>query len=261
MSRNPDVGENLWKGMETFAIPDPSKLKIPFGCKPPRKQSWMTVAVSPGSSFATLSEGGDTFNKSPDEEVVPPMELKFCPLDRPPESLIKTRWGVPGWALSVGYSLFGLGLGLGNLITPRHTGLVCVALSPLPVLCLLLQSLVSLECPESDRHSDHRPLRLLGSLGLALSACLLPSACALWTPHLAIPLGLGLSWSAVACMRHRDALAWTCLCGACLASVLALPVSQFLEPWWGLTVSLFFACVLCFRAGLGAGRVGFVIKF
>ena len=164
----------------------------------------------------------------------------------------ETCWEVPGWQLAVGYSLFGLGLALCNLLAPQHASKVCTAASPVPILCLLLQALTS-------RQDTTQTVWI--QCGLVLSACALPSACVFWSLHLAIPLVLVLSFSVFQCLRHRDVLACTCLTGVCLALLLALPMPiLILESKWGMTVAMFFACVLCFLAGLGNGGVGFQIK-
>lgn len=250
MSRNPINGESLSshlrKGMEnmtTLTIVDPGKLRVPFGGsgnKTPRKPSWMTTVPSDAHPVLdNVCETLDIHNLNPTVIKQPKLETE-------------NAWGIPGWALSAGYSFFGLGLALCNLLAPNHTGKVCTAMSPVPALCLLLQSLSAME---SNRQV------VLGSLGLLLAACALPSACVFWSLHLAIPLMLVLSVSAFCCVRHRDVVAWICLFGACLALLLALPMPmQLLEPKWGMTVSIFFVCVLCFLAGLGVGRVSFLIK-
>lgn len=250
MSRNPingeSLGNHLRKGMEnmtTLTIVDPGKLRIPFGGagnKTPRKPSWMTTVAS--DSHPELDNVCETL----DMPNLHPATVKQ------PKAETERAWEIPGWALSAGYSFFGLGLALCNLLAPLYASRVCTAMSPIPALCLLLQSLSTMECNRR---------MALGALGLLLAACALPSACVFWSLPLAIPLILVLAVSAFCCLRHRDAIAWVCLCGACLASLLALPVPmQLLEPRWGMTVLIFFACVLCFLAGLGVGRVSFLIK-
>lgn len=154
--------------------------------------------------------------------------------------------------LAVGYTFFGVSLALCNLITPQQAGRVCTAISPVPVICLLLQSLTC---------NPRRPAGLMASTGLALSAGFLPAVCAYWSHSIAIPFVLVLSASTFSCVRRRDALHWICMSGVWLSLLLALPLPvQVLEPRWGMTVSIFFLCVLCFLAGLWGGRVGFSIK-
>lgn len=243
MSRNPIneemlvLGTHLRKGMDSLTILEPGKLRVPFGGgnKTPRKQSWMNVGQDPQAVVSTA-------------ETVVEVPKPPRPQDPPLEHCIE----VPGWVLAAGYALFSLGLGLCNLLAPQHTSRVCTASSPLPLLCLLLQSAACL---------DKRYDQVLGSIGLILSACALPSACFFWSLYLSIPLVLVLAASVLCCMRHRDVSAWICVCGVCLALLFALPVPiQLLDPKWGMTVSIFFACALCFLAGLGVGRVGILIK-
>ena len=254
MSRNPingeSLGSHLRKGMEnmtTLTIVDPGKLRVPFGgvggSRTPRKPSWMTTVVSDSSLCQTEANGPC---ETLDMPTPPPHTVKQ------PRTETEGAWEVHGWALSSGYSLFGLSLALCNILAQHHASRVCTAMSPVPSLCLLLQSLSVVKC---SRHAA------LGSVGLLLAACVLPSACVFWSLYLAIPLILVSAFSAFCCVRNMDAVAWICLCGACLASLLALPAPmQLLEPRWGATVAIFCACVLCFIAGLGVGRVSFIIK-
>lgn len=230
------IGTHLRKGMESLTILEPGKLRVPFGGgnKTSRKQSWMNVVQ-------------DTQTVDVSETVI-----EVPKLPKPQESSTEHCIEVHGWALAAGYALFSLGLGLCNLLAPQHTSRVCTASSPIPLLCLLLQSVVCL-----DRRYD----RVLGSIGLVLSACAIPSACLFWSLYLSIPLVMVLVASVLCCMRQRDLYSWVCVCGACLALLFALPVPiQLLDPKWGMTVSVFFACALCFLAGMGVGRVGFMIK-
>ena len=167
-------------------------------------------------------------------------------------------YDVHGWVLAVGYSIFGLSLALGNLLAPQHTSKVCVAVSPIPFLCLLLQALA---CMERDRRDIKHGLRTLGPSGLMLSASALPSACVLWSVYLAIPLVLALSLSVFVCMRHRDTPASVCLAGVFLSLLMALPApAEILGSLWGMTVAIFFVCSLCFLAGIGSGGMAFKIK-
>jgi hypothetical protein len=215
------VGTHLRKGMDSMTILDPGKLRVPFGGnKTPRKQNWMNV---------------DSDTPIPSVEAV--IEVPK------PKTQEESSIEVPGWVLAAGFTLFAMCLALCNLLAPQYAGRVCTTASPIPVLCLLLLSL-------------HRQV---GAPGVVISALLLPSVCVWWNLYLSIPFVLLLSVSAFACIRQRDILAWVCLFGACLALLLALPV-QLLEPKWGLTVAIFFSCVLCFLSGLGVGRVGLTIK-
>ena len=164
---------------------------------------------------------------------------------------------VSGWLLAVGYAVFGLSLGLCNLLTPQHTNKVCTGMSPIPFLCLLLQAFMRIESIDSDK----REILLIGPGCLIISASILPAACIIWSLYLAIPLVLVLSLSVFYCMRHRAVLPCVCLAGVCLSLLLALPAPiQILEPRWGMTVGMFFLCILCFLAGLGAPRVDIQIK-
>jgi hypothetical protein len=272
MSRNPINGESfsrqLKKGMEsmtTLTIVDPGKLRVPFGGsggKTARKPSWATVASAQAST---------------DSHAVPEEHVEACELDmstlsslnhvsirqqKQTEAQAERSWEIPGWALSVGYALFGLGLAMCNLLSPHHAGKICAAASPLPVVCLTAQSLaVMVNCRQRHQNYSGPNGGMIGCFGLILSALLLPSACAFWSLHIAVPVVLVLSLSVFACLVHRDVVAWVCLCGVGSAILLTLPSPMhLLEPRWGVTISVFFASILCFLSGLGLGKFTFSIK-
>lgn len=239
MSRAPEdisnLGSQLRKGMDSLTILDPGRLRVPFGVNTKmRNKSWMTVPPTDAFSETLV-------------DVVPPGEHFTAPT--PTNSTNSTNlinstnftWEIPGWVLAVGYSLFGLGLALCNLLIPQHTGKVCTGTSPIPLLCLLLQALA---CKKG---------RWVGG-GLLLAALSLPSACAFWSLYLAIPLVLASSFL-VLCSMQRGVFAWVCVSGVCLGLLLPL----ILEPKWGMTVAGFFLCALCFQSGLGC-RVGLTVK-
>jgi hypothetical protein len=260
MSRNPineeilSLGNQLRKGMDSLTIMDPGRLRVPMGggCKTHKKQSWMTVSGS--TNFNSPNEEADAMfdvvmdiprsNKGVQSSVFPALELNNF-------NLGSYNWQVHGGLLALGYTAFGMGLALCNLLAPQHTSKVCTALSPIPLICLLVQALTCMEL--GHRH--------LGPGGLLLSALLLPSACVFWILQVSIPVVGLLSLSVFYCMRHRNLLSWVCFSGVCLCLLLAIPVPiiQILEPRWGMTVAMFFACILCFLAGLGGG-VGIQIK-
>ena len=273
MSRNPineeiyHLGSQLRKGMDSLTIADPGRLKVPFGNsgKPPKKQSWMTVnapasecEARPVHALQCLHTGHPLSDM---HDVVMDMPKRQAPAVNSAEPRPESYWEVPGWMLALGYSIFGLGLALCNLLSPQHAGRVCSVLSPIPLLCLILQALTCVDLGHIPGHNKQGGLWILGPIGLVLSACTLPSACVCWTLHLAVPLVLVLAVSVFHCNLHRDVLAWVCFAGVCLALLLALPGPvTVLEPRWGMTVAMFFAGVLCFLAGLGSGGVGFQTK-
>ena len=200
-----NLGTQLRKGMDSLTIIDPGRLRIPFGGnKAHKKQSWMAV-----SSANSPTEG--MFDVVMD---IPRPSRGVSPPPREP-------WQVNGWIVATGYTAFGLGLALCNLLAPQHTSKVCTALSPIPFICLLVQAFM---CMELGHY--------MGPGGLLLSAYLLPSACVLWSLHFSIPLVCLLSLSVFYCMRQRDVLSWICVVGVCLSLLLAIPVPimQILEP-------------------------------
>jgi hypothetical protein len=180
---------------------------------------------------------------------------------------------VQGWMLAVGYAFFGVDLALCNLLAVQQAGMVCATLSPVPVICLLLQSItamnltaMNLTAMNPTAINRRHAMGLLGSFGLALSAASLPAMCVYWVywshwVYCFTPFLLVLSASTFSCVRRRDAMHWICLSGVWLTLLFTLPLPvQVLEPRWGLTVAVFFACCLCCLVGLGSGRLSFLIK-
>ncbi len=149
----------------------------------------------------------------------------------------------------MGYTAFGVGLALCNLLAPQYTSKVCIALSPVPFICLLVQALTCMEL--GYRH--------LGPGGVLLSACRLPYVCVLWSLHFSIPLVclLSGSLSVFYSMLHRDVLSWICLSGVCLCLLLAIPVPilQILDPRWGMTVAMFLLVYFAFWRGWAVGEL------
>jgi hypothetical protein len=148
MSRNPineeiyHIGGQFRKGMDSLTI-DPGRLRVPFGnSKPPKKQSWMTVSATAETEHCE-TRPLQAFTGSVDmHEVV--MDIPKRPAVNP-DPRPENTWEVPGWFLALGYSIFGLCLGLCNLLSPQHAGRVCTALSPIPLLCLILQAFTCMD--------------------------------------------------------------------------------------------------------------------
>lgn len=223
MSRNPMHGESLdshlklglkfgfKKGVENMAnlaIVDPGKLRVPMGGGgggTPRKPSWMTTVDGKFDGRSGIFDPHAPY--CPDElgagmetvcEAMEMPNLRHAAVVKQPRAaegrpetafLFAGRaWEIHGWALASGYSLFGLCLALCNLLAPQHASKVCTAVSPVPSLCLLLQSLTVVEASSSPESSSLDRCATLGSVGLLLAACALPSACVFWSPYLAIPL-------------------------------------------------------------------------
>ena len=273
------LGSHLRKGMDSLTIADPGRLRVPFGgvyggaglvSKTPRRQSWMTVSSGdiprerPDLDPETAGIVTETPKQPPTSQTIPLSSHAVLAVDATGRSYRFLE--IHGCFLAAGYAVFGLGLALCNLLAPQHTSKVCTAVSPLPFLCLLLQALsfIDLKREQCDsQENQSRPGRLwpLGPGCLILSACALPSACIFWSLSTAIPLVLVLSISVFYCMRRRGVLACASLSSVCLSLIVALPAPiQILEPMWGMTVGLFFVCVLCFLAGLGSGGLVFHIR-
>lgn len=280
MSRQPineeicNLGSQLRKGMDSLTIVDPGRLRVPFGSgnRTPRKQSWMTVTNNGSSATEPLDKTStdDKSNKSNTPDVVidisslnsrqPCMKLSLEPIIQPIVSgrqMLEHHWEIRGWVLSLGYSVFGLALALCNLLTSASTSRVCTVMSPIPMACLLLQTLFCMDY--GIRQGCYASLEV-GCL--IISALLLPTACVFWSLYISIPLTLLLSLSIFSCVRQRNILVWACMTGVCLSLIVALPtpILQLLDPKWGMTVALFFLGVSCFLAGMSQSGIEFKIK-
>jgi hypothetical protein len=261
-----NLGNQLKRGMDSITIVDPGRLRVPFGggSKTPRKQSWMTVSAQSG-----MEPYRDVEEDSCMQEVVmdlarqpniklslePMMTHALTPINR---QALEHHLEVKGWTLSLGYSLFGLALALCNLLSTVSASMVCTVMSPIPMACLLLHALFSME--SGVRHVGSYNLEVWC---LLISALLIPTACVSWSLYVSMPLTLILSLSIVCSMRQRNVLVWVCMSGVCLSLVVAVPTSamNILEPRWGMTVALFFMGLLCFLAGMGYGAMEFKIKY
>lgn len=166
--------------------------------------------------------------------------------------LLDQRHGckIKGWMLSVGYSIFGLVLALCNLLSSAYTNRVCTAMSPIPMVCLLLQALFCMDNGVGQKNTFFHE-----AWCLIITATLLPTACVLWNLYVSIPLILFLSFSVVSCLRQRGLLVWGCVLGVCLSLIVATPISAVnsIEPKWSMTVAMFFLGVLCFLLSISSG--------
>jgi len=152
----------------------------------------------------------------------------------------QTLLETPAMAVPVGYLVFWLALAVCNLLQPTLTNAICIALSPLPMLCILA-------------HAVGIHAVWIG-WGLCLCAWLAPSVCALWSaPYSAGYLVCLVSLAAAGCRRPAPAL--------CLAMVVACALFSLNPRWTGLepriwlTVSGFFAALACATAYAGGGKI------
>jgi hypothetical protein len=151
----------------------------------------------------------------------------------------------PAIAVPMGYLGFWLALALCNLLHPRLTHAVCIALSPLPMLCILAHAV------------GIHPVWI--GWGLTLCAWLPPSVCALWSvPYSAGYLVCLVALAVAGCRRPAPAL--------CLAVIIACAPLSLNPQWTGLepkiwmTVLGFFAAMACATAYVGGGKIVCRIK-
>jgi hypothetical protein len=204
--------------MEGITILDPSRLRIPFPSRnPSRPQQWPTITPLPEEPKCeeVMLDISSVISK-------PKQELKRK------DSVVQSE--IQAWCLSLAYSVFGLSLALCNLLALQQSSgrACCGALSPLPVLCLLLQATTAPNTPTAS--------------ALLLCMILLPGVCTLWSLPLLAAFIVLLALSMLAYCRKRGVLAYVCSSGAVLSlgqTVLAQ------DPQWGVCVSVFFLGVLC----------------
>lgn len=146
----------------------------------------------------------------------------------------------------VGYFAFALSLALCNLLRPALTHAVCIALSPLPMLCILAHA-VGIQA-------------VWVAWGLVLCGWMAPSVCALWSvPYSVCYLICLVSFAVAGCLRPLPAL---CLVAVAICAPLALnPAWTGLEPKLWMTVAVFFSALACATAYVGGGKIVYrVIK-
>jgi hypothetical protein len=145
----------------------------------------------------------------------------------------------PSIVVLVGYLAFSLALALCNLLRPTLAQTVCVALSPLPMLCILAHAI------------GVQPTWI--ACGLVLCGWLAPCVCALWTVSFSVGYLVCLVSLVVAgSFKPLPAL---CLVAVIVCAPLALnPSWTGLEPKVWTTVSFFFAALACATAFAGGGK-------
>jgi len=226
--------------ISNMTISDPNRLKIPFGSKGKlsgRQQvSWPVVGPPEEDKKAPILKSGQTLQKqSSQTEVV-------LEISNPSEQQTE----VSGWCIPVGYAVFGMALALCNLLTLTWSRLVCSALSPLPMACLIGQAL----------SFDSRY-----AIFVVLCAWLIPLECAVWNPYAVIPFCIVLACAIVLAVQRRGPLVWMSFVGLTLSLGLALPIPALgLDPRWGVTLLIFFLCLLCTVTSL-APRMTYKIKY
>ncbi len=158
---------------------------------------------------------------------------------------VQTLLEFPPFVVPVGYFAFCLALALCNLLRPMLSHAVCIALSPIPMLCILA-------------HAVGLQPAWVG-WGLLLCGWLTPSVCALWSaPYSVLYLVTLVSLAVAGCRRVVPAL---CLLLVAACSPLALnPQWTGLEPKLWITVEVFLSALACATAYAGGGKIIFRIK-
>ena len=244
MSRSPIHGDVITfcgKGMENINSIDTGRLRLNLGSK--AKPS-ISKPVWPVVEDQALHQ---SLSPQPPQTKDIVVEMQTITL-RSAERQVENLEGLHGWAIAVGYMLFGMCMALANLLTLPCSH-ICVAASPIPMLCLLGQGLAVCGV-DRQRH--------IGVL-LCLCAWPVPLVCALWSLVSAAPLLCILAAGQCAASRHWGSV----LCVFGLLSSLGLALygpGQGLDAKWGVTLSIFFLVSLCVVSSL-SGRAVFRIKY
>lgn len=209
--------------METINIPDPSRLRVPF---PGRGQRNAAPCNAPNPSLPEESRC---------EELVLDISSVVSKTPRPDPRKKDSTIQIEGWTLSLAYVVFSLSMALYNLFTlhayGRTAAMICTGLSPVPVLCLILQAATANSVP----------------VGMALLICalILPSVCAIWILPISVVYIIALAFCMLAYSRQRGVVAYV----SCTGTVLSLAQTAVAsDPQWGVSVSLFFLTLLCLNS-------------
>lgn len=190
-------------------IPDP--VTPPTGSAPSQRDD-IVIDVRPRGEFNAKQMGTET------------------------QALLETT----GVIVPLGYFAFALALALCNLLRPVLTRAVCIALSPLPMLCILAHAV------------GIQPVWI--AWGLVLCGWLAPSVCALWSVFYSVCYLVCLvSFAVAGGLRVLPAL---CLVVVVICAPLALnPSWTGMEPKLWMTVAVFFSAVACATAYVGGGKI------
>jgi hypothetical protein len=251
MSRNPindDIGL-LGRAMDVLTI-DASRLQIPStgvrGKPRPRGVDVRFAAYSAGherdASRADPTEApapalGVACSASKRDDVVIDIRTK---VEQKSGAEVQALLETPVFAVPVGYLVFCLALAMCNLLQPVLAHAICIALSPLPMLCILAHAV------------GVQPVWI--GWGLTICGWLAPSICALWSV-----------WSGVCYLACVSVLAFggcrrvipgLCMLVVVFCSCMALnPHLAGLEPKIWITVEAAFAALTCASAYAGGGKV------
>lgn len=256
MSRNPLAGESEHgaslhaKGVDTLTLSafDAGRLKIPFGSlNRPRLAQQIAAPLPHARSDAVLEDRrqesmAQAGKPDPRRDVV--VDVRACCEARPIQLEQQALIEIPGLFVPSGYAFFALALGLTNMLDPGAGGPVCVALSPLPMVCLVIHAL---------------GVQSWVAGGLLLCAWLVPSVCFAW--RLAFALGFFVLLGVLMAAGTRRMLVSTCLVALLLSMLLATQTRWTgLDSRWGVTLGGFFLALQCVTASFGGGKVVYRIR-
>ena len=278
-----DLPSSGMKNMDSLTLSalDASRLKIPFGNAGARaRASSATAAFSDADQRSELhaiqlkqecrgerqQEAGNHFSvhhnqlsanqhgslatvpappplaPSVKKDVVIDVRARYEP--RQQQGDTQTMLEIPGFVVPGGYSVFAISLCLANMTIPDLSSNVCVALSPVLMICLAIHAL---------------GVPVWVSMGLVFCAWFTPAVCAAWRIHytLCFFVVLGVLMAA----GTRRMIASACLFALLMSMPLATQTHWTgLDPRWGLTMGGFFLALECVTASLGSGKIIYRIK-
>jgi len=187
-------------------------------------------ARTPPAAQCASASGASHGGVSGHEEVVIDVRLRGDASSRSVEVESQQSFDVPAITVLVCYFAFGVALALCNMVEPALTRTVGMALSPLPVFCILAHAF--------------GVRRVWISCGLVLCALLAPSVCALWAvPYSALYFCCLASLVVGGCPMPRSV---PFLLAVFVCALLSLhPAWTGFEAKFWITVAFFFTVLTC----------------
>ena len=233
-------GENLSSlaSLTNLTISDPNRLKIPFGGKGKfsgRQASWPVISDQESNNNSTVIQTPSV--NLVNQDVV--LEISK------PNIPIHTK--IRGFFIPIGYICFGICLAFCNLMAIQSCQLVCSLLCPFPMTCLMAHAI-------SGCKFQH-------TLLIMACAFFVPLECALWNVNSTVPFILILAASVTWAAHKKGATIWILMVCVILSLCLVIPIPNLnLDPKWGITVSLFFLCILCAFTSLSSLKVTYTVE-
>ena len=125
--------------MLTLSALDTSRLKIPFANAASRGSPPLAISICDARAESPRVK----LRQSEDRQEICRVKKEVRARCEPKQQQgdIQTTLEIPEFLVPSGYSVFAIGLGLANMIATTMGSGLCVALSPIPMLCLSIHAL------------------------------------------------------------------------------------------------------------------------